>query len=55
MSLEINIDVDVDSAKGFNKGDILTIITCFVLDFDNSDNILKVFNESLVKDLNEIR
>ena len=54
MSLEIDIDVDVDSAKSFNKNNILTIITCFVLDFDNSDNILKVFDESLAKDLNEI-
>ena len=54
MSLEINVDVDIDSTKGFNKNNTLTIITCFVLDFDNSDNALKVFDKSLIEDLNEI-
>ena len=47
------MSVDIDFAKGFNKDGSLTTITCFVLDFDNSDNAsiaLKVF-DSLVKDL----
>ena len=46
MSLEI--DIDINYTKDFNKNNTLTIITCFVLDFDNSDNILKVFSESVI-------
>ena len=48
MSLEINIDVNVDSIKDFDKSDTLIAITCFILDFDNNASIaLKVFNKSL--------
>ena len=54
MSLEIDVDIDVDSTKDFNKNNTLIAIMCFVLDFDNSDNILKVFGESLAEDLNEV-
>ena len=47
MSLEINIDIDIDSTKGFNKNNTLITITCFILDFDNNTSIaLKVFDES---------
>ena len=46
--MSIDIDIDIDSIKDFNRNSTLTIITCFVIDFDNSDNALKVFSESVI-------
>ena len=55
MSLEVDIDID-NSAKDFNRDNTLTTITCFILDFDNSDNTsiaIKVFGENLAEDLDD--
>ena len=52
MNLEVDIDAD-NSIKDFNRDNTLTTITCFILDFDNSDNAsiaLKVFDKSLAED-----
>ena len=54
--MNLEIDIDINSIKDFNKDNTLTTIICFILDFNNSDNTsiaLKVFNESLVEDLND--
>ena len=43
----MNVDIDIDSIKDFNKSDTLITITCFILDFDNNASItLKAFDES---------
>ena len=55
IDIDIDVDVGVDLAKDFDKSDILTTITCFILGFDNNTSIvLKVFDESLAEDLNEV-